>query len=333
MPELRKDPVTGRWVIIATGRARRPSDFSREPVPKPLEGSPCPFCYGSEHKTAPEILAYRQGGGPNQPGWTLRVVPSKFPALEIEGNLNREGEGMFDRMNGLGAHEVIIESPAHSASLIDLSERQIEDVLWACRERIVDLKRDHRLRYVVVFKNHGSAAGASLEHSHCQLIALPVTPKRVREEIDGARGYFAFRERCVFCDIVRQESNSAVRMVTETDHFAALEPYAPRFPFETWILPKVHNSHFEDADAGSFANLAWVLKSTLRKLDKVLEQPAYNFAIHTSPVQEERTQHYHWHIEIMPRLTRVAGFEWATGFYMNPTPPEEAAAFLREAGV
>ncbi len=333
MPELRKDPVTGRWVIIATDRARRPSDFSREPVPKPREGSPCPFCYGAEHKTPPEVLAYRQGGGPNQSGWTLRVVPNKFPALEIEGNLNREGEGMFDRMNGLGAHEVIVESPSHSASLIDLSEGQVEDVLWACRERIVDLKRDQRLRFIVVFKNHGSAAGASIEHSHCQLIALPVTPKRVREEIDGARGYFAFRERCVFCDIIHQESNAGVRMVTETEHFAALEPYAPRFPFETWILPKAHQSHFEDADASCFANLAWVLKSTLRKLDKVLEQPAYNFVIHSSPIQEAQTQHYHWHIEIIPRLTRIAGFEWATGFYINPTPPEEAAKFLREVGV
>jgi UDPglucose--hexose-1-phosphate uridylyltransferase len=240
---------------------------------------------------------------------------------------------MFDKMNGVGAHEMVIESPSHAASLIDLSERRIEDVLWACRERIVDLKRDHRLRYIVVFKNHGPAAGAVLEHSHCQLIALPVTPKRVREEIDGARAYFAFRERCVFCDILRQESNSSVRMVAETDHFAALEPYAPRFPFETWILPKDHNSHFEEEPPGNFSNLAWILKSTLRKLDKVLEQPAYNFAIHSSPVQEERTAHYHWHIEIMPRLTRVAGFEWATGFYINPTPPEEAAAFLREAGV
>jgi UDPglucose--hexose-1-phosphate uridylyltransferase len=333
LPELRKDPVTGRWVIIATDRARRPSDFSREPV---VAGPParfCPFCAGNEQKTPREVLAYRVNGGANQAGWSLRVIPNKFPVLGIEGDLNRQGEGLFDRMTGIGAHEVIIETPDHAATLAQMSEKQVEDVLWAFRDRMLDLKKDRRLRYILLFKNHGEPAGATLEHTHSQLIALPVIPKRVKEELSGAKTYYDFKERCVFCDINRQESESHVRLVMETDCFLAIEPYAACFPFETWIIPKRHESHFEDSGIPDLQNLAWVLRSTLRKLDKTLEKPAYNFVIHTAPVQEPPMPHYHWHIEIMPRLTRVAGFEWGTGFYINPTPPEEAAQFLREAGL
>jgi UDPglucose--hexose-1-phosphate uridylyltransferase len=332
LPELRKDPITGRWVIVATGRAKRPSDFLREPV-KPFGNGFCPFCYGAEQKTPPEVLAFRPNGGANQPGWSLRVVPNKFPALQIEGDLDRQGDGMFDRMNGVGAHEVIIETPDHHASLVDLPEKQVEDLLWAFKNRVLDLRQDRRLRYTVLFKNHGEAAGASLEHTHSQLIALPVVPKRVREEIDGAQSYFDYKERCIFCDIARQEARTGARLVTETEFFVSLCPYAARFPFETWILPKRHGAHFEDADSPTLQNLAWVLRSTLRKIDQALERPPYNFIIHTAPLQEGNMPHYHWHIEIMPKLTRVAGFEWATGCFINPTPPEEAAKFLREAGI
>jgi UDPglucose--hexose-1-phosphate uridylyltransferase len=216
--------------------------------------------------------------------------------------------------------------------MAEMTERQIEEVLWAFRDRINDLKRDQRFRYIVLFKNHGEAAGASLEHSHSQLIALPVIPKRVKEELDGAKLYFDFKERCVYCDIVRQETASAVRLVAETDRLLVLEPWAPRFPFETWIVPKRHESHFETADNVTLQNLAGVLRSTLRKLDKALERPAYNFIVHSAPLQENHQAHYHWHVEIIPKLTKVAGFEWGTGFYINPTPPEESAKFLRESG-
>jgi UDPglucose--hexose-1-phosphate uridylyltransferase len=186
---------------------------------------------------------------------------------------------------------------------------------------------------MVVFKNFGEAAGATLEHPHSQLIALPVIPKRVKEEVDGAKLYFDFKERCVYCDIMRQEETSGVRLVIETERFVAIEPYAPRFPFETWILPRRHESHFENSDPASLQNLAWVLRSTLRKMDRVLEHPAYNFILHSAPVQEAGMLSYHWHFEIIPKLTKVAGFEWGTGFYINPTPPEESAKFLREAGL
>ncbi len=319
-------------MIIATDRAKRPTDFIRQPVP-PNTATVCPFDYGNEHKTPPEVLAYRSSGSRDQPGWRVRVVPNKFPALGIEGELSRQGEGMYDKMNGVGAHEVIIEGPDHTKTFGDMPEKQIEEVLWAFRDRVNDLKKDTRFRYILLFKNHGEAAGATLEHPHSQLIALPVIPKRVKEEVEAARLFYELKERCIFCDIIRHESAAGVRLVTETDRFTVLEPYAPRFPFETWILPKRHESHFEDAAAPTLENMAYILRATIRKLDKVLERPAYNFIIHSAPVQEAHLPHYHWHVEIIPKLTKVAGFEWGTGFYINPTPPEESAKFLREAGL
>lgn len=333
MPELRKDPVTGRWVIITVDRPMLPSDFLREHV-VPKGGRFCPLCPGHEDKTPPEVLAYRPGGGlPNTNGWTLRVVPNKFPVLRVEGDLNRKGEGIYDKMNGVGAHEVIIETPDHMKTLADLSEKQIEDVFWATRDRILDLRKDVRLRYIIFFKNHGEGAGAVLEHTHSQLIALPVVPKRALEEIDGAKRYYDYRERCIFCDILRQEEDSAARVVLETEHYLVFCPYASRFAFETWIMPKRHYSHFESMEINEVKNLGWVQRAVLRKIDKVLEKPAYNLMLHSAPVQEGAMAHYHWHIEIIPKLTRVAGFEWGTGFYVNPTPPEEAARFLRDAGL
>jgi UDPglucose--hexose-1-phosphate uridylyltransferase len=280
--------------------------------------------------TPPEILSYRQNGGaPNSPGWEVRVVPNKFPALQVEGTLDRTGEGMFDRMNGIGAHEVIIETPDHDRTLAAMSEPEIERVLWAYRERMADLKRDIRLRYILVFKNHGGAAGATLEHTHSQLIALPIVPDFVREEIEGARRHFAAKERCVFCDILHQELTDTRRVIFENADIVALSPYAPRFPFETWLLPKRHGARFEEAARHEFESLARALKSVLQRMDRALEFPPFNLIVHTSPFSEETTDVYHWHLEIMPKLSRVAGFEWGTGFYINPTSPEEAAEVLR----
>ena len=332
MPELRKDPIIGRWVIISTDRAKRPTDFSREPVK--LKGGFCPFCSGNENKTPSEVLAYRSDGASrDSQGWTVRVVPNKFPALGIEGSLNRQAEGMFDKMNGIGAHEVIIETPEHDATLATLPEKRIEDVLWAFRDRILDLKKDRRFKYILIFKNHGPLAGATLEHGHAQLIALPIVPKHVLEELEGAKQYYIYKERCVYCDIVRQETESGVRVVAENEGFLTLAPYAPRFPFETWIIPKRHESAFENSSSQVYEGLAKALKNLLMRADKVLDYPSYNLVIHTAPVQEPAMEHYHWHVEFMPRLTKIAGFEWGTGFYQNPTPPEEAAKYLRETKI
>jgi len=329
LPELRKDPVTGRWVIISTDRQKRPNDFVFERAQTIIGKDACPFCPGHESLTPPEVMAYRNGSAPNAPGWELRVVPNKFPALQVEGQFDRAGEGMFDRMNGIGAHEVIIETPHHERAFSQMSEPEIERVLWAYRERMADLKKDFRLRYVLVFKNQGAAAGATLEHTHSQLIALPIVPDFVRDEIAGARRHFQDKERCVFCDIVSQELGAGVRVVTENADVVAVAPYAPRFAFETWLLPKRHGARFEEAPRHEYESLARVLKSVLQRMDKALETPPYNLVVHTSPFSEDTTDVYHWHVEVMPKLTRVAGFEWGTGFYINPTSPEEAARVLR----
>ena len=328
MTELRKDPVVGRWVIISTERAKRPHEYPPEPTPR-REGL-CPLCPGSERMTPPEILGYRQGGQPNDPNWTLRVVPNKFPALRIEGELGKAADGIYDRMHGIGAHEVVIESERHDVDLFDLPEKRFEDVLWVYRERLLDLSKDHRFKSVLIFKNHGAAAGASLTHSHSQLIALPVIPKRVMEEMHGCREYYRFRDRCLFCDIVVQEMDQKVRIVEETGEFLAFSPYAPRFPFETWIVPKRHQCAYEMIEGDQAKALAAVFRRTLRRLNLALENPPFNFIVHSAPFQETAADFFHWHIEIMPKLTKVAGFEWGSGFYINPTPPEESAKYLRE---
>lgn len=332
MPELRKDPVSGRWVIISVERGKRPSDFM-SPSQKRKAGGFCPFCPGNEHTTPPEILAFRDTNTPpNTPGWTLRVVANKFPALQIHGDLNKRGEGVFDMINGVGAHEVIIETPDHLQSLATAPLKTVEDVLWSFFFRISDLKKDTRLRYVLIFKNEGEIAGASLEHTHSQLIALPIVPQRVKEEMDNSKKYFDSKERCLICDIINQELEKGKRIVGENDHYVALAPFAARDPFETWVLPKRHESSFGPKDK-SFYALAELLQRTLKQLDKVLDTPPYNFMLHTSPFKEEQNEYYHWHIEILPRLTKRAGFEWGSGFYINPTLPEEAAKFMREAKI
>jgi UDPglucose--hexose-1-phosphate uridylyltransferase len=328
MTELRKDPIVGRWVIISTERAKRPHEYPQEPAPR-REGI-CPLCPGSERMTPPEILAYRPGGQPNDPNWTLRVVSNKFPALRIEGDLGKAADGIYDRMNGIGAHEVVIESERHDVDLFDLPEKRFEDVLWVYRERLLDLKKDHRFKSVIIFKNHGSAAGASLTHSHSQLIALPVVPKRVIEEMTGCRDYYRFRDRCAFCDIIVQEMEQKSRIVEEGSEFIAFAPYAPRFPFETWIVPKRHQCAYEMIEQEQVRALSAVFRRTLRRLNLALENPPFNFIIHSAPFQEGAADFYHWHVEIMPKLTKVAGFEWGSGFYINPTPPEESAKYMRE---
>jgi UDPglucose--hexose-1-phosphate uridylyltransferase len=332
MPELRKDPIVGRWVIIATDRAKRPVAPKIDPPTPP--GTFCPFCEGSEADTPHEILAYRdRSTRSNEKGWRVRVVPNKFPALQVEGDLYKRGDGIYDKMNGIGAHEVIIECPHHEVTMAKLSEENIREVLWVYRDRLVDLKKDPRLVYGMVFKNVGTAAGASLEHTHSQLIVTPIVPINVWEEMTGSMEFFNYRGRCIYCDMIHQELTAEKRIVLDTANFVAFAPFASRFPFETWILPKNHNSHFENIQKIEVDELGTVLKTILLKLEMALDRPSYNYIIHTSPFDTQALPHYHWHIEVIPRLTRVAGFEWGTGFYINPVPPEQAAGFMRETDV
>ncbi|MFA4975046.1 MAG: galactose-1-phosphate uridylyltransferase [bacterium] len=336
MPELRKDPIVSRWVIISTERAKRPINIfsAAERAMPEADNSFCPFDAGNETDTPHEVLSYRaEGAGPQGTNWTLRVVPNKFPALMIEGELGRRADGIYDKMNGIGAHEVIIETQKHNEQLADLPEERFQDVLWAYRDRIIDLKKDTRFRYILIFKNHGLGAGASLDHSHSQLIALPIIPKSVAEELLGSKNYYEYKERCIYCDIVSQEIDEQTRVVSENEDFIAMCPYAPRFPFETWVLPKHHRSHYEDCTRSELKNLTSLFQRTLHRLNKALDYPPYNFMLHTSPVSMTTLPYYHWHIEITPRITRVAGFERGSGFYINPTAPEVSAQFLKELGL
>ncbi len=341
MPELRKDPVIGRWVIISTERAKRPMDFL-SPHEHVETETDCPFCEGKEADTPPEIYAVRpNGAAPNTAGWSVRVIPSVKPVLRIEGELNRRAKGMYDVMNGIGAHEIIVESPEHVGNLADVPVERIREGLQVSVHRIIDLEHDPRFRYVLWFKNYGAVAGAGrIQHVRSQLIATPVTPKRVKEELAGARRYFEDKERCLVCDLIAQEREMKDRIVLDSAHMLVLCPFASRFPFELVFLPKRHACDFAAMTQEEIADLAIVMKQALGRLKSVLDDPPYNYVLHTAPFRRNRLkagywktieEDYHWHIELIPRLTRVAGFEWGSGFYINPTPPEEAARYLRDA--
>ena len=338
MPELRKDPIIGRWVIVSTERAKRPDDFASQKEETEKEKEDCPFCSGFETKTPPEIYAIRPStGNPNTPGWKVRDVPSIFPVMQIEGNLERRGKGMYDQINGIGAHEIIIETPQHIANIADLDVEQIADVFRVYVNRIKDLEGDKRIKYVLIYKNYGIVAGgSSIGHSRTQLMALPVNPKRVKEELVGAKHYYEYRERCIFCDIIRQEISNGERIIERTDGFIAFTPYASRFPFEICILPEEHSADFHTLK--NVKGVAKIMKSVMSKLSKSLNNPPYNYILHTAPFRRMASAgfwktidyDYHWHIEIMPRLTKIAGFEMGSGFYINPVPPEAAAKYLKE---
>lgn len=331
MQELRKDPVIGRWVIISTERALKPQDYLVDKEISVTDKTHCPFEPGNEKMTPHEVLSYRlPATNKNEPGWWVRVIPNKYPVLRVEGNFNKRGVGMYDQMNGVGAHEIVIESPSHSDEMSNMDEKQIEEIIWAWRDRLLDLSKDKRFKYILIFKNKGSQAGASLEHPHSQIIALPIIPIRVTQELSGAKQYYEYKDRCVFCDIVLQELDERERLVEENGEFISLVPFAPRFPFEISILPKKHESHFPEITRSEVVSLAKVLKKTLLRLKNALNDPPYNLIIHTSPIMEPLLSYYHWHIELMPRITKVAGFEWGSGIYINPTIPEDAASFLRE---
>ena len=328
MTDLRRDPITGRWVIVDTDNPTKPEAFEKEQ--HSFRGGDCPFCYGNEAITPPEIDAIREPGSPaNKPGWQVRVVSNKFPALQVEGDIERRGVGLYDMSNGIGAHEVIIQSPYHEKDLCDLEDYEVENVIRLYCRRELDLRRDSRFKYILFFKNYGPSAGASLEHPHTQLIALPMIPKNVHEELEGAFKYFEYRERCVFCDMIRQELEEKTRIIFENNNFVAFCPFVSRFAFEVWIIPKNHQDNFSFMPAEQIQDLAKILKNTLARIKDTLFNPAYNFIIHTAPINVEQKEGYHWHIEIMPKLTRVAGFEWGTGFYIVPTPPELAAKYLK----
>lgn len=340
MPELRKDPVLSRWVIISTERGNRPQFYVDE-VPRQSDPADCPFCTGNEHLTPPELYSVSNRADSGKGGWSLRVVPNKFPVLRIEGSLERRGQGLYDMMNGVGAHEVVIETERHSLSPCDQTAENLKAVFTAFRQRALDLYRDQRFEYIMIFKNHGMRAGASLDHPHSQLVALPIVPKRVLEELEGAVLHWKDKKRCIFTDIIDQEKMTGERLVYSNDRIAVFCPYASLVPFETWILPKRQQPAYRQATDEDIAALADAMSVLLKKYCKALgENFDYNYIIHTIPSDAWCRENmplafsaYSWHIEFYPKLTKSAGFEWGTEFYINHTLPEDAAKCLREAEV
>lgn len=330
MPQLRKDPVVDRWVIIADNRGRRPQDF--EIAPRRSTGRVCPFCEGNEHDTPDEVLCVREPhSSPNGPGWRIRVVPNKFPAVwdaELDEITDHDG-GLHHARPGHGIHEVIIESPRHVASLTQLTADEIILVLQTYRRRFEALEAHPGLSSVMLFKNMGAEAGASLEHIHSQLIALPMIPTLQAAELHGAKTHFDASGQCVFCRMLLWERDSA-RGVLVSDRFTAFCPFASRFGYETWILPNRHASHFPAITDDEIHDLADVLRKVLRAVETVVRPPAYNLVFHTAPLGGLPLEHYHWHIEILPAFARAAGFEWGSGVHINPVYPEQAAQELRQ---
>lgn len=330
-PEWRMNPVTGEWVIIAPERAARPM-LTDEPPGVAGDDDPCPFCEGNEHLTPGELFALRPGGGaPGSPGWTVRVVPNAFAAVRREGHADPRGDGFYFRANGIGRHELFLECPQHETKLARLDAGQVRRVVRVWRERLRDAGRDPDLKYAQLFKNNGSDAGASVAHAHSQMIATPMIPVTVRDELEFARQFHAGQGTCVYCELLRREREDGTRCVFEADGFGVFCAYAARQPFETWVVPTNHQSHFEmivDAEADRLADALW---RTLRTIDAALDGPAYNLVFHSAPFSEAPLPYYHWHVEVLPRLTQLAGYEWGTGSHVNPILPEDAAAVLREA--
>ncbi|KAK2979133.1 hypothetical protein RJ640_029291 [Escallonia rubra] len=331
IPEIRKDTVNNRWVIFSPARSRRPSDFKSKSNPvNPTSQPECPFCIGQEHDCAPEIFRVPAAG----PDWRIRVVQNLYPALsrdlESSGELAGRPGGGSVALSGFGFHDVVIESPVHPVHLPDLDPVEIGDVFMAYKKRIEQLQCYDSIQYVQVFKNHGASAGASMSHSHSQMIALPVVPPTVSTRLDSMKEYFGQTGKCSLCEI-----RFDALLIDESIHFISISPFAATFPFEIWIIPRYHSSHFHELDGVKAIDLGRLLKLTLRKMNAQLNSPPFNFMIQGSPLQVSPAQlpYTHWFLQIVPQLSVVGGFEMGTGCYINPVFPEDAAKLLREVSI
>lgn len=330
MPELRYNATTKEWVIIATERAKRPEDFSAKPAePARDTAANCPFCPGKEDKTPKEVFAIRDA---NSSGWRVRVIPNAFPALSSEGEpLQGTDANGYLRMNGVGIHEVIIESPEHDQAIATMDPVQVENIFHAYKQRYEVLSRDPRFKAVILFKNHGARAGTSLRHPHSQVIATPVVPRIIEDREEIAREYYEKNHVCLYCHMVETEKKDGRRVILETENFIVFSPFASRFPFEAWIFPKCHASSYLRITEGQNKELSEVVHKTLKKYYSALKNPDFNYAIYSSPQGEEDVKHFHWNLKIFPRISTPGGFEVGSGIIVNTAVPEATAKYLREA--
>jgi len=330
MPEIRQNPATKEWVIVATERAKRPEDFVATARKRrvPRFSKQCPFCPGHEDRTPPEIVSNRDEKGT----WTVRVVPNRFPALVPEGEAVREEDfDFFRKMPGLGQHEVIIETPAHDASFGRVGDEKAFEIVTMYYNRYRCLSQDKRFKLITIFRNYGRDAGTSLEHPHSQIVATPVVPLHIRHRLEEATRFYDDNGACVFCKIIESEKKEQDRIVMEGEGFIVIEPFASRAPFETWIIPLEHRSTFGEIGFSELTGFARILNRVLERFVRVLNDPSYNMVIQTAPTNEEDEDYYHWHAKIFPRMTTPAGFELGTGVYINTVLAEAAAKFLRNA--
>jgi UDPglucose--hexose-1-phosphate uridylyltransferase len=327
-PQLRRDPIVDRWVLIAPERARRPFQLGEVASTSPADW--CPFCEGEESRTPPEVFALRQ---PNTrtdgPGWSVRVVPNIFPAARRDVP-NCEGNLFFQAATGYGVHEIVVEAPQHEISIAALSESQVRSVFEVFRQRLNVLSADPRLSYVQIFKNHGAGAGATVAHVHSQILGVPLVPREIAAELKSVEAHHEQTDRCIYCDLIERELADGARVVATTKNCVAIAAFAGRFPYETWVLPRRHGHDFRKTTDAAVQETADLVRAILRRLETLIERPNYNLALHTSPPHDAARAGYHWHWEILPRVTGIAGFELATGCFINPLPPELAAERLRE---
>jgi UDPglucose--hexose-1-phosphate uridylyltransferase len=323
--EMRKDPTRGQWVLV-------------RPKAKAVADGECPYCPGRESLNGPEIAAYRtEGGAADGPGWRVRVLPESDPYFRIEWELVREGVGMFDMITPRGASELILESPRHDDTLATMEPAQIESVLWMYRDRLIDLKRDNQIRDILISRHHRKP-GVPPHHPYSRVTAIPIVFDEMRRELREAREYYQYKRRCLYCDMLRQETAAEERIVRATPTFIALVPYAARGPLEVWIVPRQHGCSYEEGlTADTASALAELLSQLFRALEQGFGDPGYEMVLHTAPNLKSRIlqgdwatirDDYHWHIEIAAvpeRVNRVGGI------YVNETPPEAAAAELRQA--
>ena len=332
MPELRQNMATKEWVIISTERAKRPQSYiqpsdhilthQREP-----HVDNCPFCVSNEE------LDLETSRWPTTGAWQVRTVQNKFPALMKHEPLSRTFDGISRRISGVGYHEIVVEHPSHNATLALMTADEIEAVLEMFYTRGWDIRNDVRIRQIVYFKNHGEPAGASLQHPHCQIIGLPVVPNNVRQRTEEARRHFDDTGECVFCFMMDNEREKWERLVAVSEYHVAFVLYAAPTPFNIWVMPRRHSVSFMYTTVEERADLAKIMRIVLRKLYIGLQDPAYNLVIRSAPVREMGNDYLHWHLEISPRLSHTAGFELGSGMYINPTFPEECAAFLRSVQI
>jgi UDPglucose--hexose-1-phosphate uridylyltransferase len=332
MPELRQNQFTKEWVIIATERAKRPEELVVKRVAKdiPTYSAKCPFCPGNESQTPPQVLRFP----PSEAApWQVRIFPNKFAALSRDADPRRSFERSHRKIQGFGVHDVIVETPDHSLAMANMPETTIAAILQAYKTRYDELSLDPRIAHITIFKNHGADAGTSLEHPHSQLIATPVISSQVRQRFQEALRHWDDYGDCMFCEMIREEMFQRTRVVAVSQHFVALEYFASATPFSTYIYPLRHMASFGDITAEEVNDLARLMKTVLAKLYVGLNNPDFNYVIRSAPAESAGVKYYHWYVSVIPRLTRVAGFELGSGMFINTVLPEAAAEFLRNVKV